>query len=158
MYGQEDNLREQIIEEYRGDVEKLIRYLPWLSKKSGKDVSSMYTGDENNQVIPIPVFDSTLLAFVKEVERTKFVDRNYPYVYSRNNIKTHEDEIKLLENAKITDIKIFKGIMSKYVLGGKTKAYLWTEGVDSGVFETALACLNKLFFTNTKDGSQMLRY
>ena len=45
MYGHEDNIREQIVEEYRGDVERLLRYLPWLSKKSGADVSTMYTGD-----------------------------------------------------------------------------------------------------------------
>jgi len=158
MYGKDDTLREQIIEEYRGDVEKLIRYLPWLTKKSGKDVSTMYTGDETHQVIPIPVFDSTLLQFVKEAEKTKFVDKNYPYVYSRNNIKTHEDEIRLLRQAKLTDLKIIKGIISKYVLGGRTKASLWAEAVDSGVMEEALATLNKLFFSNTKDGSQMLRY
>lgn len=158
MYGQEDNLREQIIEEYRDDVVRLLKFLPWLSKKSGKEVASMYTGDGEMQVIPIPVFDSTLLSFVKEVEKTKFSDRNYPYVYSRNNIKTHEDEIRILKEAKITDMKVFRGILSKYVLGGKSKASLWAEGVDSGIFETALSCLNILFFTNTKDGSKMIRY
>lgn len=158
MYGQEDNIREQIIEEYRDDVLKLLKYLPWLASKAGKDVSTMYTGDENTEVIPIPVFDSTLLAFVKEAEKTKFVDKNYPYVYSRNNIKTHEDEMRMLEAAKITDLKIIKGIISKYVLGGRTKAALWSEGVTSGIFEKALSCLNKLFFTNTKDGSKMIRY
>lgn len=158
MYGKEDTIREQIIEEYRGDVERLLKYLPWLSKKKGNDVSTMYTGDEEKPLIPIPVFDSTLLAFVKEAEKTKFVDKNYPYVYSRNNIKTHEDEIRLLKNAKITDLKLFTGIISKYVLGGKTKASLWAEGVDSGVLVVALECLNKLFFSNTKDGSKMLRY
>lgn len=158
MYGKDDTLREQIIEEYRPDVERLIKYLPWLSKKSGKDVSTMYTGDEQNKVIPIPVFDTTLLQFIKEAEKTRFVDRNYPYVYSRNGIKTHEDEIRLLKNAKITDLKLITGIISKYVLGGRTKASLWSEGVDSGVLEEALATLNRLFFSNTKDGSQMLRY
>lgn len=158
MYGMEDNVREQIVEEYRDDVIVLLRYLPWLSKKSGKDVSSMYTGEGDKKVIPIPVFDSTLLAFIKDAEKTKFIDRNYPYVYSRNGIKTHEDEIRLLKNAKITDIKYFKGVLSKYVLGGRTKASLWSEGVESGVIVTALECLNKLFFSNTKDGSQMIRY
>ena len=158
MYGKDDTLREQIIEEYRPDVERLIKYLPWLSKKSGKDVSTMYTGDEQNKVIPIPVFDTTLLQFIKEAEKTRFVDRNYPYVYSRNSIRTHEDEIRLLKNAKITDLKLITGIISKYVLGGRTKASLWSEGVDSGVLEEALATLNRLFFSNTKDGSQMLRY
>lgn len=158
MYGQEENTREMIIEEYQDEVAKLLRYLPWISKKSGADVSSMYTGDGDVKVIPIPVYDSTLLAFIKEAEKTKFMDRNYPYVYSRNHIVTHEDEIRMLKNAKITDIKLFKGILSKYVLGGRTKAALWSEGVESKVFFTALEQLNYLFFTNTADGKQMVRY
>lgn len=158
MYGQDDNLREQIIAEYKDDVTLLIKYLPWLSKKSGEDVKSMYTGDENMQLIPIPVFDSTLLAFVKDAGRTKFVDKNYPYVYTRNSIKTHEDEIRLIENSKITELKNIKAVISKYVIGGRTKASMWAEAVDCGIFVTALEALNKLFFTNTKDGSKMIRY
>ena len=158
MYGHDDTLREQTIEEYRDDVLRLIKYLPWISGKSGKDVSAMYTGDEKIQVIPIPVYDSTLLAFIKDAEKTKFIDRNYPYVYSRNSIKTHEDEIRLLESATLADLRIFKGVISKYVLGGRTRASVWSEGVESGVLKVALDCLNKLFFTNTKDGAQMLRY
>lgn len=158
MYGHEDTVREQIVEEYRSDVELLLKYLPWLSKKSGKDVSSMYTGDAEKPVIPIPVYDTTLLAFIKDVEKTKFIDRNYQYIYSRNNIRTHEDEIRLMENAKITDLKFIKGCLSKYVLGGRTRSVLWSEGVDAGIYVTALSCLNKLFFSNTKDGSKMLRY
>jgi len=158
MYGQEENLREQIIAEYQDDVARLLKYLPWLSKRTGGDVSSTYTGDGQHKVIPIPVFDSTLLAFIKEVDKTKFLDRNYPYVYSRNRIKTHEDEIRLLKNAKISDIKIISGIISKYVLGGRTKASLWAEGVDAQIYFTALDTLNRLFFTNTSDGKQMVRY
>ena len=118
----------------------------------------MYTGDEEKPVIPIPVYDSTLLAFIKEVQNTKFVDRNYPYVYSRNNIKSHDDELRLIKNAKISDLKILKGILSKYILGGRTKAALWSEGVEAGIYVAVLDSLNKLFFANTKDGSQMLRY
>lgn len=158
MYGQEENIREQIIEEYRDDVVKLIKYLPWLSKKSGKDVSTMYTGDEEKPLIPIPVYDSTLLAFIKDAEKTKFVDRNYPYVYSRNNIKSHDDELRLIRSAKITDLKILKGILSKYILGGRTKAALWSEGVEAGIYVALLDSLNRLFFSNTKDGSKMLKY
>ena len=33
MYGQEANLREQIIEEYKDDLTKLLRYLPFMEKK-----------------------------------------------------------------------------------------------------------------------------
>lgn len=158
MYGHDDTLREQTIEEYRDDVLKLIKYLPWFASKAGKEVSSMYRGDDKIKVIPIPVYDSTLLAFIKDAEKTKFIDRNYPYVYSRNSIKTHEDEIRLLESATLADLRIFKGVISKYVLGGRTRASVWSEGVESGVLKVALDCLNKLFFTNTKDGAQMLRY
>jgi len=158
MYGHADTLREKTIDEYRDDVLILIKYLPWLTKKSGEDVSSMYRGDDQNQVIPIPVYDSNLLAFVKDAEKTKFIDKNYPYVYTRLRIKNHEDEKRLLKAATLADISIFKGVISKYVLGGKTKATVWAEGVDSGVLETALECLNILFFTNTKDGSRMLKY
>lgn len=118
----------------------------------------MYRGDDKIKVIPIPVYDSTLLAFVKDAEKTKFIDKNYPYVYSRNNILTHEDEIRLLEAATLADLRIFKGVISKYVLGGRTRSSVWSEGVESGVLKVALDCLNKLFFTNTKDGAQMLRY
>lgn len=158
MYGHDDTMREQIIDDYRSDVELLIRYLPWLAKQKEKKVSSMYTGEGDKQTIPIPVFDSTLLSLIKDIEKTKFCDKNYPYVYSRNNIKSHEDEIRLLKNAKISDMKLFQGILSKYALGGRTRSVLWSEGVESGVLMTALECLNTLFFTNTKDGSKMLRY
>lgn len=158
MYGHDDTMREMIIDDYRSDVEKLLKYLPWLAKQKEKKVSSMYTGEGDKQTIPIPVYDSTLLAFVKEIEKTKFCDKNYPYVYSRNNIKNHDDEIRLMKSAKIGDMKLFQGILSKYALGGKSKAVLWSEGVESGIFLAALECLNVLFFTNTKDGSQMLRY
>lgn len=156
MLIREENQKEQIIAEYKDDVVRLLRYLPWLSSKSGKDVTAMYTGDEKIQVIPIPVFDSTLMAFIKEVEKTKFADRNYPYVYSRNHIRTHEDEIRMLRNAKITDMKLFRGIISKYVLGGRTKAALWAEGVDSGIYTEALMRLNDLFFANTKESTVLL--
>ena len=31
--------RRQVVQEYKADVEKLIRYLPWLEEKSGSNVS-----------------------------------------------------------------------------------------------------------------------
>ena len=75
MSGQEGNLREQIIEEYREDLEKLLRYLPFLEQKGEKDEQQFYEGDGEHTVIPVPVYDSTLLAFVKEARGTKFMNR-----------------------------------------------------------------------------------
>ncbi len=159
MYGQDETKREQLIEEFKPEVVKLLRYLPYFARKTEKDVSSMYTGNDEHKVIPIPVYDSTLLQFVKEYEKSVFCNRNYHYVYSRNHIKTHEDELRFIEKAKTTetDLKIIGGIMSKYVLGGKTKASLWSEGVGLGIYEACLMKLNELFFKNSSDGSKMMK-
>ena len=31
--------RQQIVNEYKTDIEKLLRYLPWLEEKAGQNVS-----------------------------------------------------------------------------------------------------------------------
>ena len=36
--------RQQVVNEYRADVEKLARYLPWLESKNGKSVQQSYSG------------------------------------------------------------------------------------------------------------------
>lgn len=146
MNEKEQNIREQIIEQYSGDVEKLLKYLPWLRKVRGDDVESTYEGEGMETLIQIPVFDSTLLAFVKEAEKTQFITRNYPYVYTRYRIKSPEMERYLLRTAKIQEIDIFKGIISKYVLEGKRRPAVWRAAVEEEIFATALDCLNMLFF------------
>ncbi len=71
--GKEDiAYRKQVVNEYKPDVERLIRYLPWLEEKAGSEVSANFTDSgigENS--IAFPVYDSTLLGFIKEVQRTK---------------------------------------------------------------------------------------
>ena len=134
--GKEDiEYRHKVVTEYKKDVERLIRYLPWLEQKSGSKVYETYTGSgiEGNS-IPFPVYDSTLMGFVKEVQRTKLLDRNYPYLYSKYLIKTVKDELKMIAEADITRMDVLKGILSKYVMGGMTKGRLWTEAVQNGVF------------------------
>lgn len=146
MYGQDATLREEIVNEYKDDLTRLIRYLPYLEKKSGKDVQRYYEGDARNKVIPVPVYDSTLLGFVKEAQRTKFITRNYPYVYRRWRMTTPEAERIAMEKASIRDIELFRGILSKYVLEGMRKSVMWTTAVDERIFVTALKCLNHLIF------------
>ena len=148
MYGQEQNKREQILEEYTADVERLLKYLPWMMNKQAKDVSSFYEGDAEHKLVKIPVYDSTLLAFVKEAEKTKLVNKYYPYTYTRYKIKTVEDEKNLIEKATLFDIDLLKGILSKYVLLGKTKSVVWSDAVGNGIFVAILAKLDRVFHTN----------
>ena len=118
---------------YRPDVERLIRYIPWLESKVGITVSSMYRGEGiEAHSISFPVYDSTLMSFVQEVRRTDLLDRNYAYVYTRNRIRTVEQEQKAISIATLQDMDVLRGILSKYIMGGMTKGRLWTEGVSNG--------------------------
>ncbi|MCM1047240.1 MAG: hypothetical protein NC433_02305 [Clostridiales bacterium] len=132
---EEIEYRRRVVGEYRSDVDRLVRYLPWLSEKAGRNVSEQFEGSGiSEHSIPFPVYDSTLLSFVKEVQRTKLLDRNYVYVYSRNKIKTVEDELKAISQADITQMDVLKGILSKYVMGGMTKGRMWTDAVQNRIF------------------------
>ena len=104
--------RKQVVNEYKPDVERLIRYLPWLEEKAGTEVSQNYTGSGiGDNSIAFPVYDSTLIGFIKEVQRTKLLDRNYPYIYSRYHIRTVQDELRVIVSADITHMDILKGIL-----------------------------------------------
>ena len=88
---------EEIIKTYREDVAKLARYIPWLETKGGNDVMSSYRADQST--FSFPVYDGTLMSFVKEAQATKLMNRNYRYTYSRNHIKTAKDELSLIRAA-----------------------------------------------------------
>lgn len=127
--------RQEILEDFKPTIEFLSRYIPWLEKQTGKTVTGTYRGDgQVKQSFSIPVYDSTLLAFINDVSKTNFIDKNYQYVYSRNRIKTFEDEWKAIEKADIMNMGILCGIMSKYILGGMTKSVLWKNGVEYEIF------------------------
>ncbi len=126
---------EEVLSLYREDVYKLAEYLPWLESKSGQTVSSVYSGDGlREHSVSFPVYDSTLLSFVKVAESTILMDRNYRYVYTRNSLHDHRDEAAYIDRATILQMGQLGGILSNYVLGGRTKAKLWSEGVTSGLF------------------------
>ena len=86
----------------------------------------------------IPVYDSNLMSFVKEAANSPLMDRNYPYVYTRNHIRTHEDERRIITRAGVKEWDILRGILSKYVLGGRTKSALWSQGVQENIFYLVL--------------------
>ena len=127
--------RRRVVNEYRPDVERLVRYLPWLEEKAGRNVAENFEGSGiAEHSIPFPVYDSTLLSFIKDAQQTKLLDRNYLYTYSRHKIRTVQDELKAISQADITQMDILKGILSKYVMGGMTKGRMWTEAVQNRIF------------------------
>lgn len=127
--------RQQIVNEYKPDVEKLARYIPWLENKMGSSVQQTYSGSGiGEHSVAFPVYDSTVMSFVKEAQRTNLMDRNYVYVYSRNRIRTVQDELRVAEKATIKEMDVLKAILSKYVLGGMTKGRMWSEAVETGIF------------------------
>lgn len=137
---------EEIIDHFRQDANKLFRYLPWLQRKSGQSTYDTYKdqGIAQNS-IAFPVYDSTLLGFVKEASGTCFMDRNHVYVYSRNRLKTYQDELHLIQRATIRDMDQLAGILSHYIMGGRTKALLWSEGVKNGVYLALLTKIKEIF-------------
>lgn len=127
--------RQQLVQEYRREAKPLFRYLSWLEQSAGSRASSTYSGqDIDKHSLAFPVYDATLMNFIKEASRTKLMDRNYLYIYTRNHLKTHDDERKLIERATLRDWDLLRGILSKYVLGGMTKSMLWSQGVQERIF------------------------
>ncbi len=136
---------DEIVQEYKEDVHRMLKYIPWLESKVGKSVSDTYQGDDlANKSIAFPVYDSTLLSFVKEVKNTKLIDRNYVYAYSRYRMHNSDDEVRNIREAKITQMNLLRGILSKYIVRGMTKATVWNEGVEKGIFLQVLLKLREL--------------
>lgn len=133
---------DQIVKEYKEDVHRLLKYVPWLQSKSGQSVSGFYEGEGiGHNSMSVPVYDSTLLGFVKEAKKSNLMERNYSYAYSRYQMKNSGDELRAISHARIQDMFLMKGIISRYILLGSTRASVWTEGVQNGVL---LALLEKL--------------
>lgn len=138
---------QEVFDKYKDDMLKLIGYLDWLEEKSGKSkVSDIYNGDGLDQhSISFPVFDGNLLRFVKDAENTLFMDRNYVYVISRNRLKSAEDEVEFVSRQTMRQMDNIGGVLTKYVRGGRTKAVLWSEAMDKGVFLAIVRRLKELY-------------
>lgn len=137
--------RDEIIICYQDDVAKLMKYLSWLQNKSGTVTSGMYSGEGiDKSSMAVPVYDSTLLNFIRDIKTTDFLNRNYVYTYSRYRIKTAADERRVIEACSLQDITVLGDILSKYVIRGDVKGAVWSEGVQNGVFLAVLLKLKEL--------------
>ncbi len=141
----ENVYRQELIARYRQAMGNLFRYIAWFEEKEGRKAVQNYQGDNTpGNSIPIPVYDSTLLAFVKEMQQTGLMDRNYVYTYSRLRIQNAADELKWIQQVDLKDIEVIFAIMAKYVLGGMTRGLLWSEAVENGVFLQGLKRVKEL--------------
>ena len=135
----------ELVEYYKDDIAKLITYLPWLESKLGQQTSQIYSGNDIGvNSVPFPVYDGSLLRFVKACEETCFMDRNYVYVYTRNRIVSFRDELQLIQKSTIRDMLSLGGILSNYIIGGRRKAALWSEGVRNGVYVSLLRKMKEI--------------
>lgn len=134
--------REEIIICYKDDVLKLMEFLPWLERTSGLTASGIYSGNGiEGRSITVPIYDTTLLNFIKAIRGTEFMNRNYVYTFSKYRIKTAADERRLIDACSLYEISLLGDILSKYVLKGDVKGAVWSEGVANGIY---LALLLKL--------------
>lgn len=141
----ENMYRQELIRKYREIFEPLFRYIPWLTEKQGVNTSHQYQDAQMSaSTMPIKVYDTTLLSFVKDMQATGLMKRNYIYVYSRRRLRTVEDELQCISNVELQDIEDIFDIMAKYVLGGMTKGVLWTQAVEKAVFLRALLKIKEL--------------
>ena len=122
-----------------------MKYLSWLQNVSGTATSSIFSGEGiDKSSLTVPVYDSTLLNFVKEVKKTDFLNRNYVYTFSRYRMKTEKDELRVIEACSLQDITVLGDILSKYVIKGDVKGAMWAEGVQNGVYLAVLLKMKEL--------------
>ena len=140
----ENAVAAEFIRTYGADVRQLSVYIPYFTGKRGSDVSHAYDGKQGESKLKFPVFDSTLLDFVKKASQTKLMDRNYPYAYSRHRIRTHDDERKFIERATVRDVNVLRGFISRYVLEGMHNGSRWSEGVQEEIFLRVLSKLRDM--------------
>ena len=140
-----ENYAELITVRYAADIQKLSRYIPYFKNKKGRDVASDYSGEQGESQLKFPVYDSTLLSFTREAADTALMDPNYIYKYRQYRITTAADEKAAIRNAKMKDIDLLRGVLSRYVLEGRYKSKRWIEAAERGVFYDVLVKLVEFY-------------
>lgn len=136
---------EGIVREYKGEVNKLVRYIPWLEGKMRNYEQEYYTdADAEDRTLPVPIYDSTLLQLVNEIRNSKFLNRNYVYVYSKYRITSVKSEKRAIEQMGLEEIDHLYAILSRYTIKGMTKGSVWTEGVRDGIFLQVISRMKEL--------------
>lgn len=144
---------EEIINYYKGEVERLVAYLPWFTKTSGTNLWNTYTPEQSGPgTLKVPVYDTNLLNFVKLFQKTKFYNKNYVYSYSKYRIKNWKDELDVIDKIELKNMHVLGDILSRYVIKGMTRGVIWNEGVEYGIYEHAIAKMKELIDYYTRPG------
>lgn len=145
MFEKEKLTTGQLVETYKEDVQLLAKFLPYLAQKSGETAMSVYTPDQAIETtMRIPTYDTGLLSFIRQAERTQFINKNYDYVYRRYSIRSDKDEMRMIDRARIQDMEILGAILSRYVIRGRVKGAVWNEGVKNGVYYCLVSKMQEL--------------
>ena len=123
---------EYYIDKYEAAIGALSAYLPWLEQHKEQSVAQDYK--DSASTMAFPVYDSTLLAFVKQAQNTGLLDRNCVYLFNKRNIYNTQDELRFIETAQLPDMDDLWNLLSYYVLEGMTVGTKWSEGVTNGIF------------------------
>lgn len=127
--------RREIVEKYTRLIEPFFVYIPWLEKVSGNRASSLYSNEGiGEHSMAFPVYDSTLLSFVKQLSQSEMMNRNYAYHYSWKHMKSVEDELRVIDQVTLYEVDVLEAILSRYALGGMTKGVLWSQAIEYGIF------------------------
>ena len=144
MDNHEDMTRGQkYIHDYEESIMTLYRYVPYLTERGGKDISQEYDGSLGRSSMSFPVYDGTLLSFVREIQKSALFDRNYVYAYSKRRIRTPEQEEKAVKDAAFADIDMLRAVLSKYAVEGMRKTGVWQDAVERKLFLTAIVKLKE---------------
>ena len=142
------NSIEYYMDKYEAPVRALSSYLSWLEEHMNVRADSVYS--DSDTVMPFPVYDSTLMAFIKQAQSTGILDRNCVYVYTRHRMNSVKDELDFIENAGLQDMDDLWGILSNYVMEGMSRGAKWSEGVSSGIFYHVIRKMLDLLMTWSK--------
>ena len=142
---------EDYIDRYEAPVKSLTHYLSWMEQHVETGGAQDFKDSETTMAFP--VYDSNLLAFVKQAQNTKMLDRNYHYVYSRHSLWEAKDELNFIERAQLRDMDDLWGILSRYVLEGMTRGATWSEGVKNGVLCSVIRKMNDLLVLWSKEAT-----
>ena len=139
------NSIEYYMDKYERPVRALSSYLNWLEEHMNVRTDSVYSDSET--VMPFPIYDSTLMAFIKQVQNTGILDRNCVYLYTRRRINGVKDELDFIEKARLQDMDDLWAVLSNYVIEGMSRGAKWSEGVSSGIFYHVIRKMLDLLIT-----------
>ncbi|MBQ3786140.1 MAG: hypothetical protein II799_02595 [Lachnospiraceae bacterium] len=125
---------QQFVKKYDEDLQKLLPYIPYFEERGARDVARDYDGEQGHSSMTFPVYDGTLMSFVKLCQKTSFMDRNYSYAYTRRRIKNKAQEEAAIKNATMKDEDLLNGVLTKYVMEGMRKTGVWQDAVERKLF------------------------